>query len=150
MRTLWRKKAHLSVTPVGAHPRVSRPAVICTRARRTRPGCPLPSLGPGLLRPDLAPAARGHALACEDIAAPAGIARLALELRAGAALLARLVGCIRGRIDLGGIGHKTQGLRGGILRIERREPGGGRGVGHEAHGRNESAGDESALDDSSS
>src|SRR5882672_1239019 len=78
------------------------------RARRTRRGVGAildPKRSGGLLRPDLAPAACRYALAHEDIAAPAGVARLALELCTGAAFLVRFVRCIRLGIDLGGVGH---------------------------------------------
>jgi len=95
--------------------------------------------------PRLAPAAGYNTLACEDIAARAGVARLPLELRAGAAFLVRLVGGVHLGVDLGGVGRVTQGLRGRIRRIQGGKPCGGCGIDHETHGGNESAGDQSLL-----
>src|ERR1700677_4368387 len=103
----------------------------------------------GLLRPGFAPAADGYALAHEDIAAAAGIARLSLELRASSAFLVGLVGLVGGGIHLRGIGDESQSLSGRILRIQRRKSSGLRGPAHQAHGWNDSAGDQSAFDDGS-
>src|SRR5580692_2415867 len=75
---------------LGSYPTSSAPPRLKANPSRSRPRGILrqaPCLGAGFLRPHLAPAARRHALARENIAAAAGIACLALELRAGAALL---------------------------------------------------------------
>ena len=100
-----------------------------------------------LLGPNLAPAGRRDALACEYRARRRGIGGLALELRAGTALLAGFERWVGFAVDLSGIVYKPQCLGGRIVGVERRECFGGGIAGHEAERRQQRAGDEPALDD---
>jgi predicted amidohydrolase YtcJ len=99
-----------------------------------------------LCRPHLAPAIGGNAVTGKNIAARGRIARLALILRAGGALLSRLESGIGAGVDLARIGDESEPLRGGVARIQRRQTGGAGGVADQSQRRNQRAGDEAALD----
>src|SRR6266851_9305483 len=102
--------------------------------------------GAGLLRPDFAPAPRSNTLPDKDIATTLCVAGLALILRAVRAGLIGLVRRIRGCVNLRGIAYVPQRFRRRIVRIERRERGGGRLVA-DVQRRQECAGYKRVIDE---
>ena len=85
----------------------------------------------------------------ENGASCARLARLALELRAGTALLSRFERWMGFAVDLGCVADESQGLGGRIIGIQGRQRRSGSAARHEAYGRQQCTGNEAAFNERS-